>query len=636
MTYDPTTRIRACFTGLALCALLAVAPALSTADAADTRVTGACVLVNGDFESASLSPWYAQGRPSTGAAATLSKDSGHIGTTSARVTISNPGSNPWDIQLVHEAVPMTLGRRYTLTFWARASQARNAEVFLQQFDAPFAVPWSQAIALSTGWQQFSYTFDYPAGAPTTTPSFRVNLGETGGSAWFDAISMCESATQPPPPTPQPVSANCRVVNGDFENSSASPWVFDAVAPAQAALSLDAGARSATGARLQIVNGGASADSVQLRQSGLALSGGWQSIGFYARASAGRTIRVALASNGAALWQREVPLPDPAQDAAFKHFFFVFQSAAASNATLTFSLGGAAGSVWLDAVHVCPAPARFGDEFGGNAVDGATWQHCIAYSGDCTADADYSKNVWFKPANASVSNGVLRLALTPERATVCIGCSYGAGRQVTRDYASALLQTSQSFNTTYGFFEARMKMPTSSGLWPAFWLLPAKTPQGNVIWPPEIDVLEHYTKDPQLSWHTIHFNTATQFNAADSASYLHGAGLGDGFHTYAVNWTPDQVIFYVDGRETFRTSASVIDVPMYMILNIGSGNLSGAPAADLSNAALEVDYVRVFANSDAFGFSGGGQPPPTSTPGPTPTLDPRLNRRTFLPVTLAGD
>ena len=648
-----------------------------------------CVLANGDFEAAQLTPWYVQGNTAAGSSGSLTADAGNASIKSAKVSVNAPGTYEWDVQLVHENVQMVVGKRYTLSFWSKAAAARPASITLQQFDPPFAIMVQQAFTIGTGWQRYDYEFDYPYTAVTTSPSFRVNVGGNATAAWFDSISLCESDTQPPPPTPQPVSANCKVINGDFESGSFNPWSFAATAPAAAALSADAGARSATAAKIAISAAGASADAIALSQGGLALPGGWSSLSFYARSTVGQSIDVAVESNGGVLWQTDARLPDPAVDLAFKHYFFVFQTPASANATLRFKLGRNTGNVWIDAAHVCAAPPKFLDEFSGSALDTGKWTHCVAFSGNCAIDDAYNLVEWYKPANISVSSGTAKLAFIRETGTVCINCSFGAGYSVTRNFAGSYIQTSNSFVTTYGYAEARIKLPRSGGLWPAWWTLPAKSTDGNIFWPPEIDFLEYFSSQPRESVHTLHYNTATQVNTTDGNQYLHPADLSADFHTFSANWTPQEVIWYVDGMEVFRSAAYQVNTPMYFILSVASGNLSGPPAADLSQAVTEVDYVRVFNNGEAFAFDGGvvqptptpgptqagatstpqagatptarpgatatprpgasatvapqptvtrtPRPPPTTiTPGPSPTADPRLTRRTFLPVTLQID
>ncbi|HVV02348.1 MAG TPA: glycoside hydrolase family 16 protein, partial [Verrucomicrobiae bacterium] len=72
------------------------------------------------------------------------------------------------------------------------------------------------------------------------------------------------------------------------------------------------------------------------------------------------------------------------------------------------------------------------------------------------------------------------------------------------------------------------------------------------------------------------------------------GLTEGFHEYAMLWTPAEYVFYVDGKEIWRSKAGgVSQVPEYIKLTDEIGQWGG----DISKAQLpdlfEVDYVRVY-------------------------------------------
>jgi len=74
------------------------------------------------------------------------------------------------------------------------------------------------------------------------------------------------------------------------------------------------------------------------------------------------------------------------------------------------------------------------------------------------------------------------------------------------------------------------------------------------------------------------------------------GLTMDFHTFAVLWTPEEYVFYADGKETWRTRAGgVCQVPLYIKLSDEAE--SKGWAGDLSKANLpdqfQVDYVRVY-------------------------------------------
>jgi beta-glucanase (GH16 family) len=634
---------------LLACVLLSSALVMLARTPVQAR-SAACVLNNGDFEGADALPWYVQGRPSTGATASLSRAAGYNSTYSARVDITSAGVYPWDIQLVHENTPLTAGRRYALSFWARSSDPKTSDILIQQFENPLTVIWTRAFVTGSTWQRFEFVVDIPLDSPAPTPAFRINLGGDRASLWIDDIVLCESGDQPAPLPPQPVGPSCRLQNGDFDSGSFASWQFDVSGGAQALLQSAPAARGQNAARIDITQPGSKRDQIRLRQGTFAVQAdGTLALAFFARSTQGQSMLVRLVdATGGELWQQSLRLPDPANDAAYKHYYFVLPTFRDATATLQFEMGVNTGEIWIDSVSLCDAPVRFSDDFNGDAL-GDKWQHCVAYGRDCALD-DANGNVeWMNPANATLANGILSMNFTAQQNSVCIGCNYGPGRYITRNYAGVLIQTSQSFVTRYGYFETRMKMPRSSGLWPAFWLLPALSPEGNVIWPPEIDVVEYFSREPLVSIHTVHFKTPTKFNEEDGRRYQHPAELSDDFHTFAVNWTPDVIIWYVDGMETHRSTISGVALPMYMLLSTGSGGPAGSPDADLSQATTEVDYVRVFDNSESFALSGPQQPFPTplpvasSTPGPAPTSgpsptprptwtpNPRLKQRLYMPM-----
>ena len=73
-----------------------------------------------------------------------------------------------------------------------------------------------------------------------------------------------------------------------------------------------------------------------------------------------------------------------------------------------------------------------------------------------------------------------------------------------------------------------------------------------------------------------------------------AGLKEGFHDYGLLWTTDEYVFYVDGKEVWRSKAGgVSQVPEYLKLTEEIGSWGG----DIQKAELpdyfEVDYVRVY-------------------------------------------
>ncbi len=151
------------------------------------------------------------------------------------------------------------------------------------------------------------------------------------------------------------------------------------------------------------------------------------------------------------------------------------------------------------------------------------------------------------------------------------------------YISGMISSQPSFSQLHGYFEMRAKLPGGRGLWPAFWLLPQ-----DLSWPPEIDVMES-VGDPSRVYSTAHSNLKP---AVEIAAHV----TPGQFHTYAVSWDADRLIFYVDNHKTGEQATPAdFTKPMYMIANLAiGGNWAGAPDdTTVFPARLTIDYIRAY-------------------------------------------
>jgi beta-glucanase (GH16 family) len=172
------------------------------------------------------------------------------------------------------------------------------------------------------------------------------------------------------------------------------------------------------------------------------------------------------------------------------------------------------------------------------------------------------------------------------------------------YSSARLTTRSLFAQTFGHFEARMKLPTGTGLWPAFWLMGGD--QAQVGWPAcgEIDIMESRGAEPWRVTGSVHGPgySGGQALVAGYESPGH-VGLSDDFHVYAVDWEPNELRFSVDGDVYHTVKATrlprgvhwVFDHPFFIIVNLAVGGYFGGPpdAETTFPQTLEVDYLRVY-------------------------------------------
>ena len=169
-----------------------------------------------------------------------------------------------------------------------------------------------------------------------------------------------------------------------------------------------------------------------------------------------------------------------------------------------------------------------------------------------------------------------------------------------EVVSARLNTRRLWQ--YGYFEARLKLPVGKGTWPAFWMMPADGSN----WPHcgEIDIMEEVGVNPDYTSSSIHCTAYNHTIGTQRTAERHTPGAEATFHVYALEWTPDYIRTYVDGKEllTFANDKRgdedtwPFDKPFHPILNLawgGSwGGMNGVDEAFLP-ATYEIDYVRVF-------------------------------------------
>jgi beta-glucanase (GH16 family) len=219
---------------------------------------------------------------------------------------------------------------------------------------------------------------------------------------------------------------------------------------------------------------------------------------------------------------------------------------------------------------------FRDEFDGKAVDRKIWNLHDPWGRERNQELQAYLEDAFE-----VKNGILRIKAEKRTADY-------AGKQ--RQFTSGMMTTYQKFSQQYGRFEIRCRVPKGKGLWPAFWLLPE--PLG---WPPEIDVLEVLGQDTKTIHFTHHWKEPGRERNSDTKAYKNKLDLAAGFHVVAMEWTPKDIRWELDGKQYFRSVRSIPQTRMYMLLNLAVGGDWPGPPNDetVFPAYFEVDYVRVY-------------------------------------------
>jgi len=249
-----------------------------------------------------------------------------------------------------------------------------------------------------------------------------------------------------------------------------------------------------------------------------------------------------------------------------------------------------------------------DEFNGASLDTAKWgyQTGIKDIYGSSVGPDYwgnSELQYYTEDAVSVADGSLKITATKQQQG---DRPYTSGRILTRDKASF----------TYGYFEARMKTPTGSGMWPAFWMLPQPSSPANSEneyggWPAngEIDIMEAKGRLENKVDTTLHFGKAWDAHDYVTKETTLSSNT-DEWHTYAVDWTADAISWFVDGQKVLTVTkdrwwsqdvsnqgkSQPFDKPFYIIFNLAVGGMYDSynqPDGSFTSAAMYVDYVRVY-------------------------------------------
>ena len=253
---------------------------------------------------------------------------------------------------------------------------------------------------------------------------------------------------------------------------------------------------------------------------------------------------------------------------------------------------------------------FFDDFAGPELDRTKWNVEVrgaAYNDEQQAYVDSAATVFIArgadAAGASKGALVIRPRFRP---------GYVSADNHTHDFISGHLDTHGRFDFTYGVASARMKLPSGSGFWPAFWLL------GGGDWPAtgEIDIMENVGERDWTSV-ALHGPGYSGDTPLFNRLYLPATDDVTRWHVYTVDWRPDTLAFFVDERLVYRATRPMIenyghwsyDNPKYIILNLALGGAyplkingvrlpyPGLPASTVDrikrgDGDVLVDWVRV--------------------------------------------
>jgi beta-glucanase (GH16 family) len=233
---------------------------------------------------------------------------------------------------------------------------------------------------------------------------------------------------------------------------------------------------------------------------------------------------------------------------------------------------------------------FEDLFDGTEIDGSRWTGCYWWDrGGCT-NLGNNELQWYRRGNTTLQDGGLVIEAREEKVDTSEG---------TFHYTSGLISTGRTdaeglredrFSFTYGYVEVRARVPKGAGLWPAIWLLPSDHDSR-----PEIDIMEVLGQATDVLEMHYHYEVE---GAEESLGHdRRVADLSEDWHEYALDWSADAIVWYLDGTEQWRVDdrAIISDEPMYLLINLAvGGEWPGSPSADTEfPARFEIDHVKIW-------------------------------------------
>lgn len=252
--------------------------------------------------------------------------------------------------------------------------------------------------------------------------------------------------------------------------------------------------------------------------------------------------------------------------------------------------------WIEVVPASGRTLVWSDEF--DSINGANWTNDVGGGGYGNNEREYytnGQNLSIQYDAQAGSNVVVFEARKDNPANY--SCWYGRC-----EYTSARMTTSGKKTFKYGRIEARMKLPQTAGIWPAFWMLGSNI--GSVGWPTcgELDIMEHIGSEAVTvhgSMHGPNYSGNTPF----TGPYYFNESITQNYHVYAIEWDTNGVSYYVDNTKYYSVSRAqvqtygnwVFDQPMFILFNLAvGGNWPGNPdGTSTFPQRMLVDYVRVY-------------------------------------------
>lgn len=236
-----------------------------------------------------------------------------------------------------------------------------------------------------------------------------------------------------------------------------------------------------------------------------------------------------------------------------------------------------------------------DEFEGSSLNMKNWEIQTG-TGASVGLTDWGNNEqqYYTGDNLVVKDGMLIITAKREQ-------------KGNKAFTSSRIRTFGKFSKTYGYFEARISLPTIQGLWGAFWMMPERDEYGTWAASGEIDIMESKGRIADKYSGAIHFGGQWPNNKyiwTGEYTFPANQTLED-FHVYALEWEEGVLRWYCDNvlvkeitnwNQGTESASKPFDKDFHILLNLAIGGLfdeNRIPPANFTSAEMKVDYVRVY-------------------------------------------
>ncbi len=161
--------------------------------------------------------------------------------------------------------------------------------------------------------------------------------------------------------------------------------------------------------------------------------------------------------------------------------------------------------------------------------------------------------------------------------------------------AGMISTMNRFMPTFGYFECRAQLQKSKGVWAAFWIQSPKISQGEdpATFGTEIDIFEYFKEAGEdMIMHNLHWAYGPNQKTIGGRQ-SHVEGLHEGFHTFALEWTPEKYAFFVDGYKFYEIKEAISHIEEEIILSMEIPATIEALKETVFPDTFKIDWVRVY-------------------------------------------